>query len=290
MNASDADYLVGRLAMGDRAALGELSARWRRSVLAYLARRTQLKLDFEHLAGLTFDKVVRYAPSYIAQGRFAGWLFSIARNVLLDEIKRYNRERERGGLWYVGKHGSLGTHASTLAPAIAPDDRRDEGGDVVDVSFHARGIDMSVRFSPGELRRKGYSVPKEIRRMFRRFGLVDGPTPEIWKKSYTNMKINESETAFGGVIPVERSSSPILNGASHPFSATELPLPTELIQDKSITTCCVCARRTKCEPVGADFVCRRCEREAASNWFTARQLAVLGAQNGRGLPFSSLKP
>ena len=87
MKTSDDDYLVGRLAMGDKAALGELIARYRKSVIGYFENRTYLTLDFEHLAGLTFDKVMRYAPSYIAHGRFARWLFAIARNVLLDEIR-----------------------------------------------------------------------------------------------------------------------------------------------------------------------------------------------------------
>ena len=273
MKASDDDYLVGRLAMGDKAALGELIARYRKAVIGYFRNRTYLTLDFEHLAGLVFDKVARKAPSYIAKGRFANWLFAIAKNVLLDEIRRHNRERERNDLWHVSKQGSMGTVAIKAGDSASDDGDASESGEVVDVSFHARGVDMSVRFNPGELRRKGYSLPSELKRMFRRFGLVDGPTPEIWKKSYKNMKINDSKSAFGGVIRMVACASPILNGASHP-SANELTPP---IQDKSITTCCVCARRTKCEPVGAESVCRRCEREAASNWFTARQIAILGA-------------
>jgi hypothetical protein len=290
--SKDADYLVGRLAMGDNAALGELIARYRGGVIGYFRNRSYLTLDFEHLAGLVFDRVARNAPRYIAQGRFSGWLFAIARNVLRDEIKRYKRERERNGLWRVSKNGNVGTHAknwtgadiislirpgantrkSSAGPASAGSDAigggsSSEGGrnDVVDVSFHARGIDFSARFSPSELRRRGYDVPKELKQMFRRFGLVDGPTPAMWEKSYKNMKINDSKSAVDGVITMEGGSSPILNGA---------PPPPE--RDGSVATCAICARRTKCEPVGAESVCRRCEREAASNWFTSRQIAIVG--------------
>ena len=49
MKASDDDYLVGRLAMGDKAALGELIARYRKAVIGYFRNRTYLTLDFEHL-------------------------------------------------------------------------------------------------------------------------------------------------------------------------------------------------------------------------------------------------
>jgi DNA-directed RNA polymerase specialized sigma24 family protein len=303
---ADADYLVGRLAMGDRAALGELIARYRKAVIGYFGRRTQLPLDFEHLTGLVFDKVERYAPRYIAKGRFMGWLFSIAHNVLLDEIRHYGRERARNDLWHVSNHGSQSTQASNEpnydegepvpaggVPASAGSDHIDapasyyEGGrsEVVDVSFHTRGIDMSVRFNPRGLGRMGYSDLKEIRRFFRRFGLVDGPTPTIWETNLKNMKILESKSAFGGVKPVERDSSqtaPIasLNGASPP-PATELTPPMSFIPyDNTVATCGVCARRTQTSPVGAEHVCRRCEREAAANWFVARQIATLGASAG----------
>jgi DNA-directed RNA polymerase specialized sigma24 family protein len=267
--------LMAKIAGGDRVALGELNARWRRRVIGYFRKRTQLNLDFEHLAGLTFGKVARSAPSYISKGRFVNWLFRIARNVLLDEIRRYERERERNGLWVTTGRGSGGREASSACARNAYEDSfrvadsfDDKGSNVVDVSVHTRGVDMSFRFNPRKMRRKGYGVPKEIRSMFRRFGLVDGPTPEIWKKTYANMKKNDSKSAFGGVIAVEGGSSPFLNGASHSVAA-ELTLP----KDKNITTCCVCARRTKCEPVGAGAVCHRCVREAASNWFVARQIA-----------------
>jgi len=261
------DQLVDRLAVGDRSALAALIARWRRPLIAYFARRTNIKLDFELLAGATLDKVAASASSYVARGRFGSWLFKIAHNVLLDELRRNQRERERNGLWHVTKHGSMGTK-KRIAGVIEKDDEEDHlspNDEVVDVSFHTRGVDVSMRFRPGELRRKGYSLPSELKRMFRHFGLVDGPTPDIWKKSYNMEKINDSKCAFGDVI-LTRGGYPPTNGESP---------PVELVSATGITQCCICARRTQCQRIGTDYVCRGCEREAASNWFVSRQLEIL---------------
>ena len=223
MSARDDDYLMLRVAIGDKAALGELSKRYRSGVVGYFTRRSR-SVDAAYLASIVFDKVARKAPSYVARGKFDRWLDAIAKNVLRDELRRGKRERERQGLWHVTKHGSMGSQGSS-----------EGASEIVDVSFHTRGVDVSVRLSPGELQRKGYSLSSEIRRIFRPLGLVDGPTPGIWQKSYKNMKINNSESAFGGVIPAKRDY-PISNGASHPL-ATAQPPPMEIIQNNGIATC-----------------------------------------------------
>ena len=262
MSARD-DYLIGRLAIGDRIALGELRARYRRSVISYFRKRTYMRLDFEQLAGLVFDKVARKAASYQPRGRFTGWLFAIARNVLKDELRRGERQRAREGLWHVTRHGSLGKQKPKTG-GRSPDDEKSAGDmshEVVSVSFHTRGVDLSVRLRPGELQRKGYSLPKEILMMFRRFGLVDGPTLELNKKNYKTMKINDSKSAFGGVIPM-RVPYTSYNGSTPPITPDGI-------------TCQVCARSSKCNRIGAGYVCSKCEREAATNWFTATQIQIL---------------
>ena len=179
------DYLIARLALGDASAFSELTERWRGKLISYFSQRTFYSLDFEHLAGLVFDKVVRYAPRYVAKDRFTSWLFAIAKGVLLDELKRYRREREREGLSWVTKHGSKGSQARNRVRnerSDEPESWSASGGEVVDVSFHTRSVDVSLRFRPEELRRKGYGIEKELRSMFRKVGLVDGPTPDLWKK------------------------------------------------------------------------------------------------------------
>ena len=261
-NRNSDDYLVARLAIGDRSALGELQARHRRSVVSFLRKRAQQRLDYEQLAGVVFDKVARKAATYEPRGRFKGWLFAIALNVLKDELRRDGRKRARDGLWHVTRYGGVGTQTRKACGDASSDD---EGGyvsnELVDVSFHTRGVDVSVRLRPRELQGKGYSVPKEILMMFRRFGLVDGPTLELNKKNYKTMKINDSKSAFGGVIPM-RATYTSYNGSTPPITPDGI-------------TCQVCARPSKCNRIGAGYVCGKCEREAASNWFTATQIQIL---------------
>jgi DNA-directed RNA polymerase specialized sigma24 family protein len=268
------DELVRRLTIGSHAALAELSTRWRERVIRFLASETDFDLDFDQLAQLAFEKVVRYAPSYQARGQFKGWIFRIAKNLLLDEIKRYGRERSRLGRYYTDRNpASIGTQASnacarkSYSDAFGADgasDAYDDGGDVLDVSYHTRGVDVSLRFSPRELEESGYDVWKEIKRMFSRFGLVDGPTPGIWKKSYKNMKINDSGSAFGGVIA---GDTRFPNGSS----------PVKCAQYNITETCCMCGLRTKCSKCGPEFVCRKCELQASRNWRLAKQLAIISA-------------
>ncbi|MEU4832439.1 sigma-70 family RNA polymerase sigma factor [Streptosporangium sp. NPDC023615] len=88
------ELLVVRAQLGERAALAELVARWRVPVWTYVRRM----LDAERADDVTQEiwlAVVRGLPRLREPGRFAPWLFTIARRSVSDRLRgEYARARE----------------------------------------------------------------------------------------------------------------------------------------------------------------------------------------------------
>ncbi|WP_433217088.1 RNA polymerase sigma factor [Microtetraspora malaysiensis] len=80
------ELLVVRAQLGERAALAELLARWRVPVWTYVRRM----LDAERADDVTQEiwlAVVRGLPRLREPGRFAPWLFTIARRSVTDRLR-----------------------------------------------------------------------------------------------------------------------------------------------------------------------------------------------------------
>ncbi|WP_067175390.1 RNA polymerase sigma factor [Microtetraspora niveoalba] len=80
------ELLVIRAQLGERAALTELLARWRVPVWTYVRRM----LDAERADDVTQEiwlAVVRGLPRLREPGRFAPWLFTIARRSVTDRLR-----------------------------------------------------------------------------------------------------------------------------------------------------------------------------------------------------------
>ncbi|MFB4284013.1 MULTISPECIES: RNA polymerase sigma factor [unclassified Nonomuraea] len=80
------ELLVVRAQLGERAAWAELVARWRVPVWTYVRRM----LDAERADDVTQEiwlSVVRGLPRLREPGRFAPWLFTIARRSVTDRLR-----------------------------------------------------------------------------------------------------------------------------------------------------------------------------------------------------------
>ncbi|WP_327588152.1 sigma-70 family RNA polymerase sigma factor [Nonomuraea sp. NBC_00507] len=88
------ELLVVRAQLGDRSAWAELVTRWRVPVWTYVRRM----LDAERADEVTQEiwlAVVRGLPRLREPGRFAPWLFTIARRSVTDRLRsEYAREKE----------------------------------------------------------------------------------------------------------------------------------------------------------------------------------------------------
>ena len=86
------EWLVGAAKAGDAEAFGRLFDRYHEPVYRYVAARIRRPSDAEDLAQLVFVKALEALPRYEQRGiPFGGWLFRLARNVVIDHL-RTNRE------------------------------------------------------------------------------------------------------------------------------------------------------------------------------------------------------
>mgnify|MGYP001177283077 CR=1 FL=1 len=83
--------LMARIALDDQDAMEELIGLWKLPIFRFFLRSLNQREDAEDLTQRVFIRVYRSSPRYVAQAKFSTWLFTIARNLLIDEIKKRKR-------------------------------------------------------------------------------------------------------------------------------------------------------------------------------------------------------
>lgn len=83
--------LMFRVQRGDRAAFEALVARWQQPVLNFVFRTLPDATEAEDLAQGVFVQVWKSAARYEPSAKFSTWLFTIARNLCLNEFRRRSR-------------------------------------------------------------------------------------------------------------------------------------------------------------------------------------------------------
>src|SRR5215472_11151066 len=89
---SDPDaVLMLRVKRGDRAAFAELVEKYKQPVMNLVYRTLHDEAEAEDLAQNVFLQVYKSAKRYESRAKFSTWLFTIARNLCLNEIRRRSR-------------------------------------------------------------------------------------------------------------------------------------------------------------------------------------------------------
>src|SRR5215475_7699334 len=83
--------LMLRVKQGDTAAFAELVEKYKQPVMNLAYRMLRDLTEAEDLAQNVFLQVYRSAYRYQVASKFSTWLFTIARNLCLNEIRRRGR-------------------------------------------------------------------------------------------------------------------------------------------------------------------------------------------------------
>ena len=86
--SSPADEAVARLRRGDRAALAVILPQFQFRLFRFLLRMVREQAAAEDLFQLTWIRVMERISSYDSQRRFDAWLFSVARHLAIDHLRR----------------------------------------------------------------------------------------------------------------------------------------------------------------------------------------------------------
>jgi RNA polymerase sigma-70 factor (ECF subfamily) len=87
---SDADLML-RVKRGDRAAFEALVEQYKQPVMNFIQRTLRDEAEAEDLAQNVFLQVYKSRDRYERTAKFSTWLFTIARNLCLNEIRRRSR-------------------------------------------------------------------------------------------------------------------------------------------------------------------------------------------------------
>jgi RNA polymerase sigma-70 factor (ECF subfamily) len=76
---------------GDRGAFTELVGKYQQPIYNFILRTLRDETEAEDLTQNTFVQVWKSAARYTVKARFSTWLYTIARNLCLNEIRRRSR-------------------------------------------------------------------------------------------------------------------------------------------------------------------------------------------------------
>ena len=83
--------LMLRVKRGDKQAFAELVDKYKQPVVNFICRMLRDGTEAEDLAQNVFLQVYKSAHRYRVSAKFSTWLFTIARNLCLNEIRRRSR-------------------------------------------------------------------------------------------------------------------------------------------------------------------------------------------------------
>ena len=83
--------LMLRVKRGDRAAFAELVEKYKQPVMNFIYRSLRDETEAEDLAQNVFLQVYKSRSRYRQTAKFSTWLFTIARNLCLNELRRRSR-------------------------------------------------------------------------------------------------------------------------------------------------------------------------------------------------------
>lgn len=89
---SEDDELMIRMQAGDGSAFEELVSRYQNALIGFFFRNTHDNQLSEDLTQDTLLKLYNQSWDYLPSGRFRPWMYRIARNLLIDNVRRQSHD------------------------------------------------------------------------------------------------------------------------------------------------------------------------------------------------------
>ena len=90
-NLSEDQILMLEVAQGNHSAISEIIDKWKDGLFRFFDRSLRNKADAEDLTQRVFIRIYQSASRYQPKAKFSTYLFTVARNLLIDEMKKKNR-------------------------------------------------------------------------------------------------------------------------------------------------------------------------------------------------------
>lgn len=91
-NYNEDDQRMIRLQEGDPDVFDEIVQTWDRPLYGFFFRNTRDAQKSEDLVQETLLRLYKKSWDYLPTGRFKGWLFRVARNLLIDSVRRASHD------------------------------------------------------------------------------------------------------------------------------------------------------------------------------------------------------
>ena len=118
------EVLMLRFQDGERNAFAELVRRHKTPIYNFILRQLRNKTTAEDLVQDVFVRVVKNARSFKHEARFTTWVYSIARNLCIDHLRKMSLRRHPSLDHAAGKDPdgpTLGDRVATTHPSAAAD-------------------------------------------------------------------------------------------------------------------------------------------------------------------------
>ena len=89
MNALTDNAIMLRVKAGDLDRMGLLFERHNRALFGFLFHMTHRREASEDMVQNVFYRMLKYRHTFTEDSNFTGWMYHIARNVIKDQVKKY---------------------------------------------------------------------------------------------------------------------------------------------------------------------------------------------------------
>ena len=92
MESISDNSLMLKVKSGDLSKLGLLFERYNKAVFGFFYRNTSNREMSEDLVQMLFERILKYRTNFRGDGKFVVWMYSIARNILIDHYKQSKKQ------------------------------------------------------------------------------------------------------------------------------------------------------------------------------------------------------